>query len=69
MEKKKLSKEELIEKWNEKNKNFTISDGYVTLPEKVRYISITDTINILHRARALLKRVEYKTSDRKGKYI
>lgn len=69
--KKPKTKEEIIEKFNDKNPDYkiSISDTSVSIPSEVKFIKMTDFINDIRRIRSTLKRVGYKTSTRDGKFI
>lgn len=70
-EKKEVDKQGLVKRFEDKNKGIEIdlSTGTIKISHSLKYISLTDFICGLHKLRRLIKRLDYKTCERKGKYI
>lgn len=70
-EKKPVDKKELIKKFEDKNQliEIDLEKQEVNINESVKFLKITELVNSVHRCRALVKRLGYKTSIKQGKYI
>lgn len=68
---KKIDKEKEIKKFKSKVKNIDIDfkNSKVKFDNNISIIKLSDFINDLRRCRSLLKRLDYKTCNRKGKWI